>query len=61
MTAHSARPHPRILSTINMSPGERAGRILIGLAAISAGTVVLAADGSIGERDLGVTAHRRRT
>lgn len=46
MTAHSARPHPRVSSTINISPGERAGRILIGLAAIIAGIVLLAAAGS---------------
>src|SRR5262245_5703850 len=42
--ASKARPSWR---TINITPAERTGRILIGLAAIIAGTALLASAGSV--------------
>ncbi len=44
MTTHA---HPPTWRAVNISPVERGGRVLIGLAAIIAGVVLLTAAGSV--------------
>ncbi len=44
MTTHA---HPPTWRVVNISPVERGGRVLIGLAAIIAGVVLLTAAGSV--------------
>lgn len=45
MTTHTGTRTPS-WRTVNISPGERAGRVLIGVAAIIAGAVLLTGAGS---------------